>query len=596
MEVKVIKRKDIMVDSKTGVERKLNVAAYARVSTDQEDQKTSFESQQSYYLEKIYNNPKWNFVDIYADEGISGTMTAKRENFLRMINDAMCGKIDLILTKSISRFARNTLDTLTYVRELRNKNVGVIFEEEGINTLEMAGELLLTVLSSVAQQESENTSSRVRMGIKMKRERGELVGFNSCYGYIYNSKKNTLTINEQEAEVVKMIFSSYLEGMGSTTIASHLTQMDIPSPRKTGHWSYTTIIDMLQNEKYVGDVIQGKTYTVDVLAHKRATNNGEEDKYIIKDHHEAIIDRETFNKVQDMLNTRNANRKTGRKLVKKFTFSGRFRCGFCGKSYVKKSLYKKNLAWDCVSVAKEGRDLCNYSKLIHEETIKSCFMDAYSLLTANDGLVLEEFVHNLKQSIRDRTPLTMMEKVEENILTIRRKRDKLIDLLISETIDEESFEKKNKELDARIEKLKEKKAQLADKVTEKTKIELNVSKIKTELMLRETDSTKKEFDEDLFNALIDYGIIGGINENGEKEPYMIRFICKNGLNHKSRYDITDDLIIANSNLSNTENSIYVPILDFSSNQHFYTFTKVNNRLRKTLIKKVRVRLEIEKNF
>ncbi len=189
MEVEIIKkRENNELSNNNDNSQKLKVAAYARVSTDLEDQKTSFISQQKYYLEKITENPKWMFVEVYADEGISGTQAFKRENFMRMVKDAENGKIDLILTKSISRFARNTLDTLKYVRLLKANGIGIIFEEEGINTLDMAGELLLTVLSSVAQQESETISSHIRLGYKMKRERGELVGFSSCYGYTYDSK------------------------------------------------------------------------------------------------------------------------------------------------------------------------------------------------------------------------------------------------------------------------------------------------------------------------------------------------------------------------------------------------------------------------
>ena len=194
MEIEVIKKKEGIFDRNTGeiVKRKKRVAAYARVSTDNEEQQTSFISQQKYYIDKIEKEPDWKFVEVYADEGISGTQTAKRENFLRMIRDAEDDKIDLILTKSISRFARNTVDTLKYVRLLRNKNVAVIFEEENINTLDMSGELLLSILSSVAQQESETISSHVRLGIKMKEERGELVGFNGVYGYTCDMKKNTI--------------------------------------------------------------------------------------------------------------------------------------------------------------------------------------------------------------------------------------------------------------------------------------------------------------------------------------------------------------------------------------------------------------------
>ena len=293
--------------------KELKVAAYARVSTDYDEQQSSFESQQKYYLDKITTNPKWSFVEVYADEGISGTQAIKRENFMRMIRDSEEGKIDLILTKSISRFARNTLDTLKYVRHLRNKNIGIIFEEENINTLDMAGELLLTVLSSVAQQESETISSHIRLGFKMKRERGELTGFNSCYGYDFSENKKDMIINEEQAKVIRKIFAWYIDGYGSSSIAKMLTEMGIPSPTGLDHWGYSTVKNILVNEKYVGDVCQDKSFTADAVTHRRLPNRGEEDKYYMKNHHEPIISREDFQKVANIYKNRGDTQHRGKK-------------------------------------------------------------------------------------------------------------------------------------------------------------------------------------------------------------------------------------------------------------------------------------------
>ena len=209
MEVQVIEKIQGRIDRATGlkINTRLRVAAYARVSTDSEDQLNSFESQVKYYNEKINKNNEWLFVEVYAYESISG------------IQDSLNGKIDLILTKSISRFARNTLDTLKYVRMLKEKNVAILFEEENINTLEMAGELLLTILSSVAQQESETISSHVKLGLKMKQQRGELIGYNGCLGYTYDKESKSISVNEEEAEIVKYIFNRYAQGVGSSIIA-----------------------------------------------------------------------------------------------------------------------------------------------------------------------------------------------------------------------------------------------------------------------------------------------------------------------------------------------------------------------------------------
>lgn len=220
MDIKIIKKKDGRVDRNTGllITERLRVTAYARVSTGNEEQLNSYESQKKYYKEKISSNDEWQYIDMYADEAISGTLDYKRNDFMKMIHDGINGKFDMIITKSISRFARNTVDTLKYVRKLKENNVAVFFEEENINTLEMSGELLLTILSSVAQQESETISSHVKLGLKMKKERGELIGFNNCYGYVYDSDNNKMIIKENEADIVKMMFRMYLDGRGADYI------------------------------------------------------------------------------------------------------------------------------------------------------------------------------------------------------------------------------------------------------------------------------------------------------------------------------------------------------------------------------------------
>ncbi len=595
MEVEVIKKKEGKIDRSTGklISEHLRVAAYARVSTDSDDQATSFISQQKYYMDKIYSNPNWSFVEVYADEGISGTQAFKRENFMRMIKDADEGKIDLILTKSISRFARNTLDTLKYVRMLRTKGIGIIFEEENINTLEMAGELLLTVLSSVAQQESETLSSHIKLGFKMKMERGELVGFSNCYGYYYDSKKNEMHIKEDEAEMVKYMFSNYIKGFGCSTIAQMLTDMKVPSPRGFDKWHEGTVRNILRNEKYIGDAVSGKTYTVDAVTHKRVTNNGESDKFYVKDHHEPIISREDFEQVKKIMETRNHSVLTGRKMGKKFSFSGRLRCGFCGHSYCKKSLYRKREAWDCISVAKKGRMFCPDSKVMHDDVIKSCFMEAYFLLTKDRGLVIDNFINTLKESTRDTEPEKMKMKIESDLSTTKSKLSKLIDLYVEGKVDSVTFETKQLDLQDKINKLEEKLNKLDEIVKEDNKVDLGIKKIKTELQLREGSNEIKPFDEDLFEALVDYAVIGGYDQSDNKINYMVRFICKKGFNLRSREDISEDMIVENNHID-MKDSIFLPIIDFVSNQNFFVFDDTGSKRRKTLISKVRVRVEIEK--
>ena len=253
------------------------VAAYCRVSTDSEDRLNSYKSQVSYYSDLIQKNVEWVLADIYADEAITGTQVTKREDFQLMINDCMNGDIDMVITKSISRFARNTLDTLKYVRKLKERDIAVYFEDEKINTLTMDGELLLVVLSSVAQQEVENISANVKKGLKMKMQRGELVGFQGCLGYDYHPEDKSISINEKEAEIVRYIFQRYVEGAGGSIISRELENLGYKTKRGTPTWAETTVLGIIKNEKYKGDILMGKTFTLDPISKRRLENFGEED-------------------------------------------------------------------------------------------------------------------------------------------------------------------------------------------------------------------------------------------------------------------------------------------------------------------------------
>ena len=271
------------------------VCAYARVSTDSEEQLTSYSSQIKHYSEMIESNPEWEFVGVYADEGISGTQVKNRTQFQKMVDDALNGKIDMIIAKSISRFARNTLDTLRICRELREHNVDIYFEKENIHTLELDSEMFLTLYSAFAQAESESTSMNVKMGLNAKMKRGEPVGNQNCYGYIWNEETKELEINEKQAEVIRLIFDLYIKGVGGRTIAHQLNDKGIPTYFNK-KWSQSSISRIIKNEKYVGDLLGQKYYVVDPLSHKRSLNYGEKEQYYVKDHHIGIIDRDTWNK------------------------------------------------------------------------------------------------------------------------------------------------------------------------------------------------------------------------------------------------------------------------------------------------------------
>ena len=358
---------------------KFNVAAYARVSTDSDDQINSFESQKKYYENKINNNSDWRLVSIYADYGISGTNIYKRENFLRMISDALVGKIDIILTKSISRFARNTMDTLKYVRLLKEKNIAVIFEEEKINTLDNTGEFLITVLSSVAQQESFNISAHVKKGHEMLLKSGNVILGKRCYGYRFINKENRIEIIPKEAKIIKMIFNLFLEGKNVNEIKSELEKKKIPTYNNTLTWNAETIRRILTNEKYKGDLLQRKNITLNPLG-KIKVNKGFADKYLIRNFHEPIIDPNDFDKVQKLINEKR-EKTCLYKNPKLSILSYRIKCGFCGSSNNKMTIRRSGTVSVCRNRWKNGRNNCPDSRNMHIHKILNVISKGLSKAT-----------------------------------------------------------------------------------------------------------------------------------------------------------------------------------------------------------------------
>ena len=334
---------------------KKRVAAYCRVSTDNEDQANSFESQQRYFRQYIERNPDWELYEIFADEGISGTNTKKRKEFNRMIACAKNGDFDLIITKEISRFARNTLDSIYYTRDLKKHGVGVIFMNDNINTLDGDAELRLAIMSSIAQEESRKTSERVKWGQKRQMEQGVVFG-RSMLGY--DVKGGKMYINEEGAKIVRLIFHKFVkEGKGTHVIARELREEGI-APMRVKEWQNTVILRVIRNEKYCGDLVQKKTYTPDFLSHEKKYNRGQEEFVIIKDHHEPIVSRELFVEANRILDEKSLSQEGKAKHSSRYPFSGKIKCGCCGASYVARyktrrdgSRYK---AWRCNEAAKHG--------------------------------------------------------------------------------------------------------------------------------------------------------------------------------------------------------------------------------------------------
>ncbi len=548
MKVQVIEKKKGRINRTTGEEIKgnLRVCAYARVSTEKEEQLNSYNSQLKYYEEKIKSNSDWKYVGIYADEGITGTLDYKRDGFMKMMQDATQNKFDMIITKSISRFGRNTVDTLKYVRLLKEKGIAIYFEEERINTLQISGEIMLTVLSAMAQQESENISSHVRLGLKMKKDRGELIGYNGCYGYNYNLETKEITINEDEANIVRYMFERYVEGVGSSTIAKELTAKGIKTPKGGTKWCESTIRGILKNEKYIGDVLMGKTFTIDPISHKRLSNLGEADKHYLKEHHQPIISKELFDRVQEIRTKRAGNRETGRRndnYSKKYPFSSKLYCGFCGSLLTRRNWNaNRNCAkavWQCIKRAKHGKEECPHCKAIPEEILEDCFVQGYRILCNDNRKVVENFLDKIENILKENTTETIVTKLEKDKEKISKKLANLLELNLEGKINKEQYTEKFDNLNVELLKTENKIESLLKETNRTESIKLRLNKFKS--LFKNIDIMPK-FDKDVFECLIDKVIIGETLEDGAINPYTIRFICKNGteINCKDKYTATSD--------------------------------------------------------
>lgn len=513
----------------------IRVAAYCRVSTDGEEQLNSYESQKTYYEAMIQKKEDWVLAGIYADQAITGTSIIKRDDFQRMIKDCLDGKIDMIICKSISRFARNTVDTLQQVRLLKDHNVEVFFEEENIHTLSMDGELLLTVLSSVAQQEVQNISEHVKTGLNHKMESGQIVGFSGCLGYDYDPATKKMTVNKEEAKIVKYIFGRYLEGAGARIIGNELSKQGYLTKRGKSKWLETTIIGILRNEKYIGDLLSGKTITVDPISKRRLKNIGEGNKYLMHNHHEAIISKEDFEKVQDILNGRTYKRAWDAmghriKVSRMYAFSGKLECGFCGGVITRRSWHggtdKKRVVWLCENVVKKGKKYCPDSKAIDEEIIKRAFVEAYSHLAKDHSGSLNEFLKDLEASLSESPSVKELENLNRRIKEAESKKSALIDALLGKKISDEEYNAKYQELTDKLNYLYEQRAACSDsaniKKTTKDRIELFR---KTLIEYQEL----AEFDRAVFDAVVDKVIVGSYDEDGKPDPYQLTFVFKAGM-------------------------------------------------------------------
>ena len=389
------------------VKRQLRVAAYCRVSTDDEEQLTSYEAQQVYYTDKIMSNPEWTMVDVFADRGITGTSARKRPEFLRMIRLCRQKKVDIVLTKSISRFARNTVDCLKYIRALRELGIAIIFEKENINTLEADSEILITMLGAFAQAESESMSANIVWGKRQAMRDGKVtLQYRRLYGYRKGADGNPEIIPEQ-AEVVRRIYDQYLAGASLRQIKTSLEADNIPQPEYSAEWTLDVIKGILTSEKYRGDALMQKTFIKDCISKKVVRNNGQLPMYLAQNNHPAIIDRHIHDAVQAEMARRNAGRSPSKKnastgrtsYASRYALSERLVCGECGTLYrrcvwVKRG--KRRVVWRCVSWLDYGTKYCHNSPTLDEEPLQRAILAAINEVMDNRDELAHEIASTME--------------------------------------------------------------------------------------------------------------------------------------------------------------------------------------------------------
>ena len=488
----------------------IHVAAYCRVSTDKLDQANSLESQQRYFEEYIARDPLWELYEIYIDEGITGTNTLKRESFNRMVKDGKDGKFDMIITKEVSRFARNLLDSIAYTRELREYGIRLFFLNDNIDTDQPDHEFRLAMMASLAQEESRKTSERVRWGQRRRMEQGVVFG-RDMLGY--DVRKGKLIINEKGAEIVRLIYHKYLdEGKGCHVIANELREAGIPTSRFMKEWSYTVILRVLKNEKYCGDLVQQKTYTQSYLSHNKKANKGELDYVIIRDHHEPIISSERFEAARRELERRHNMHYTKNGFANRYALSGKIICAECGATFVH-SMKKcqsgtKYENWSCITKDRKGKPkvLESGEKIgcdnvnLRDTDIRLILQYIIKDVMKNHRELLDSVLATVNEVLRVCADKNDVEFFEKEIIKVEAKKEKLLDMCLSGDIETSDFKKACDRLNSEHSELLEK--------LKKEKEYHNLINDKTELIESITDfinalSIGEEWDDIFFRNIVD---------------------------------------------------------------------------------------------
>jgi site-specific DNA recombinase len=482
------------------------VAAYARVSTDDEEQATSYETQVKHYTEFIQKKPEWEYVKVYADDGISGTSTKRRESFNEMINDALDGKIDLIITKSISRFARNTLDTIFYTRKLKAKGIEVYFEKENLWSLDDKTEFLLTIMASMAQEESRSISQNVTMGKRWGMKEGRVSwAYSNMLGYTKENGK--IVVVENEAILVRKIYQLFLrEGKTCTGIAEYLKSHGIPTPSgKSYKWTKNTINSILRNEKYKGDALLQKTYTADFLEHKVEKNQGHLPQYYVENSHPAIIDKEEWEIVQAELMRRD---KIGAAYSGNSVFSSKLICGDCGGFYGRKIWHSTSkyarAVYRCNCKYNKNQDKCQTPALT-EDVIKEKFVIAYNQVMNGKQRIIED-IKEIIQVLSDTS------EQDAKIIDLQNKMEVisgLVEKMIKENTktaqDQAEFARKYEEFSAEYESNKNSLDKALEKRAYKQSQEIKMKAYLEEI--KKADTYLPEWSNDVWMIIIEKAIV-----------------------------------------------------------------------------------------
>ncbi len=486
---------------------KKRVCAYARVSTNSIDQQGSFHAQVDYYKKLIGKRDDWEYSGVYADEGRSGTQIKKRDEFSQMIKDCEDGKIDMIITKSVTRFARNTVDSIKAIRKLKSLGIGIFFEKENINTLSEKSEMLLTILSSIAQGESETISTNNKWGIKKRFQDGTFILSTPSYGYT-KDEDGELIINKEEAKIVRRIFTEYLNGKGSYLIAKGLNEDNIPTIKSAEEWQDSVVKEILQNPVYEGDLLLQKTYTTEVLPFERKVNKGELPQYFIENNHEPIITRKEGQLVRDIYEYRRKQMglDDSGKYQNRYEFSSRIICGKCGSTFRRQKIYigkpYEKVQWCCIQHIRDINK-CNM-KAIREDIIKEAFLTMWNKVVSNYKDILYPLLESLKGLRPNEEQEEEMKELNNKIMELIEQSHILSRVVSKGYIDSAVFIERQNALTVEVEATKKRRNQLLDNNGFEKEIEgtlrlLDIIKYNPEII--------EDYDENLFIHTVNKVII-----------------------------------------------------------------------------------------